>query len=163
MPFFFFFLFFFFFYFARPLTPTMQRRVPLFPRLCNCPAPCPPRYFGDSHFLPGIGDAQCHLNNNEIPQWCNEAPLALCVLHRCVSMFSSVSSSLPSFFSVSFFLFLLFASKRRYVEESTRAFVLGYYKYKSTRRKKSPRNRNGTVTHFLQIVSAVRSASKKQI
>ena len=85
---------------------------PLLPRAGPCLA--------DSHFLPGIGDAQCHLNNNEIPQWCNGSPpppLTLRVLHRCVSTFLfslCLSLSLPPlslflsfFFLVSFPIYFL--------------------------------------------------------
>ena len=70
-------------FFSRALTPTMQHwrcpRPSRFPVaitfVCTLlPLPCCCCLVG-SHFLPGIGDAQCHLNNNEIPQQCCLPPL----------------------------------------------------------------------------------------
>ena len=84
---------------------------PLLPRAGPCLA--------DSHFLPGIGDAQCHLNNNEIPQWCNGSTPSPPYAPRSSSLrfyvsFLSVSLSLPPlspflsfFFLVSFPIYFL--------------------------------------------------------
>lgn len=58
----------------------MQRRRPS-PSRSSRPRAGAPRCFGGSHFLPGIGDAQCHLNN-EIPQRCSGPP-RFCLVHGC--------------------------------------------------------------------------------